>query len=412
MAFNFPQSPTIDQESVQNGIRYKWTGVKWKRLDTASNPQVTEYADVGFYSGNNVVLDTARYNYHKIELAGNTAISAPSLSLYSSNTIEIKRPFYSDQAYSITAASYDNISTYTSDNNPIGIVFKPDGTKVYYMGYTNKYIYQLDLATPWLVSSYTTIKNSVSLSATTTYPYGIAFKPDGTQVFISKTDQSNVSMHVLSTPWDITSMSSSGTNLISVGTGLNTQPKSVSFKSDGTKIYVYCHGGTTGGLFEYGLPTPWSILNPTGPVIKTGLTTQDSSPSDIYFHPDGTRFYMLGGTYKTVYQYDMSTPWSVATATFSGIEKYIGYATASPRGIAFADSGTKMYITEVVSPAAIHQYSTYATPDIALNWPTDVKWESGSAPSINSGQTSLINLTNFGDGKIIGNSLSLSLGKT
>ena len=407
MAFNFPQSPTIDQESVQNGIRYKWTGVKWKRLDTASNPQVTEYTDIGFYSGNSVILDTARYNYHKIELAGNTAISAPNLSLYSSNTIEIKRPFYSDQAYSLTAASYvggtDSIggsATYAR-----GIVFKPDGTRVFYVGVlpSVKFIYQADLASPWNITSYiyATLKASPDFSSTTSAPQGIAFNPEGTVVYIAKSDQTQIQGHTLTTPWDITTASTSAS------TAINMQyMRSVSFKSDGTKIYGYTGSGTT-GLHEYILPTPWSLANPVGPYIKQGLTSQDANPYDIYFHPDGTKFFMAGASSNTVYQYDMSTPWQANTATYSGKSFGVG---VSPRGIAFGDSGTLLSVTSTAF--SIKQFSTYNTPNITLNWSTDVKWEAGSAPSINSGQTSLINLTNFGDGKIIGNSLSLSLGKT
>lgn len=407
MALNFPQSPTLNQESVQNGIRYKWTGVKWKRLDTITNPVVSEYTDIGFYSGNNVVLDTSRYNYHKVELTGNTSISVPNMGLYSSNTIEIKRPFYSDQAYSLTAASYagetDSIggtATYAR-----GIVFKPDGTRVYYVGVVTsvKLIYQADLASPWDITSYiySTLKSSPDLSGTTTLPHGLAFNPQGTVVYIAKSDQTQVQGHTLTTPWDITTMSTSAS------TAINMQyMRSVSFKPDGTKIYGYTGSGTT-GLYEYILPTPWNLGNPVGPYIKQGLTSQDANPYDIYFHPDGTKFFMAGGTSNTVYQYDMSTPWQANTATYSGKSLNVG---VSARGIAFGDSGTKMCVTSTAF--SIKQYSTYNTPNITLNWPTDVKWEAGSAPSINTGQTSLINITNFGDNKIIGNSLSLALGKT
>lgn len=405
MAFNFPQSPTIDQESVQNGIRYKWTGVKWKRLDTASNPQVTEYADVGFYSGNNVVLDTARYNYHKIELTGNTSISAPNLSLYSSNTIEIKRPFYSDQAYSLTAASYNNVATSITDTAPYTIVFKPDGTKAYYMGGSGKIIYELRLAIPWVISSYYAVVQSVSLSTVAANPQGLALDSTGTKVYITNVSGSQILQHNVSTAWDISTMSGS----TSLATNSGTNVRTISFNPTGTLAYWLANGI----LYQYALSTAWAINTAVYNNVSVTLSGQDSNITCIYFHHDGTKFFILGGTNKTVYQYNMPTPWSLSGATYSGISYYVGGTVTNPYSVAFADSGTRMYIGGNNGTSGfIYQYSSYATPDISINWPTDVKWEAGSAPSINSGQTSLINLTNFGDGKIIGNSLSLSLGKT
>lgn len=406
MAFNFPQSPTLNQTSIQNGVWYKWTGVKWKRLDTDSNPEVIEYTDVKTYTGNTVVLNTAGYNYHKIELTGNTTISDPEMALYSSNIVEIKRPFYSDQAYSISAASYDNLLAYTSDANPLGIYFKPDGTEVYYMGYNGKYIYQLSLRTPWDITSQYAVKNSVTLSAITTTPYGVSLSSDGTKAYFVNITTGQVAMNLLTRAWDITTMSGSSTHGLALPA--NSGCTSVKFSPDGTKLYV-CATQNPIGLYVYTLSAPWYLLSPVGSTYVP-LTAQDSTPRDVSFNADGTKFFMLGTTTNKIYQYNVTVPWTAntVTTTYSGISFTLAQSTVN---FAFGRDGTKMYGTKNITPASILQYSTYNTPDISVNWPSSIDWEAGTAPTINTGATSLISLTNFGEGKVVGSPISLNLGE-
>ena len=49
---------------------------------------------------------------------------------------------------STATVSYDSVSksVTTQDNTPLGLFFKPDGTKMYVMGYTNNTVYQYSLA--------------------------------------------------------------------------------------------------------------------------------------------------------------------------------------------------------------------------------------------------------------------------
>jgi DNA-binding beta-propeller fold protein YncE len=73
------------------------------------------------------------------------------------------------------------------------------------------------------------------------------------------------------------------------------------------------------------------------------LVSQDTNPFGLYFKPDGTSFYVPGQQNDRVYQYNCSTPWSIATASFYGFVS-IASQTGTPYNCFFKPDGTKMYL--------------------------------------------------------------------
>ncbi len=59
---------------------------------------------------------------------------------------------------------------------------------------------------------------------------------------------------------------------------------------------------------------------------------------------DGLKFYVVGSTNDTVYQYSMSTAWNMATASYDGISLSVTAQETVPQGLFFKDDGTKMYL--------------------------------------------------------------------
>lgn len=79
---------------------------------------------------------------------------------------------------------------------------------------------------------------------------------------------------------------------------------------------------------------------------------KDPYPTDIYFKPDGTKLYVLGGgnqynAIDTIYSYDLSVAYDISTITFSG-KIYLGYDQVVDQGtgIFFKPDGTEMYVME------------------------------------------------------------------
>lgn len=178
----------------------------------------------------------------------------------------------------------------------------------------------------------------------------IFFKPDGTKMYIGGDSPSEVSEYDLSPAWDITT--STYNNNVSYGTGNNFY--SIHFKSDGTQLYNLGFSSDV-TVRQYTLSTAWDITT-ASIVVSSILDLQGGQKNGLYIKPDGTTFYVAGGSTAGVYQYTMSTPWSMATESYASIMKDISAQVTIASGVFFKDDGTKMYVTDVFD-SRINEYS-------------------------------------------------------
>jgi len=86
----------------------------------------------------------------------------------------------------LSAASYDSVSFSVSgqDGSPFGIAFKENGTKMYVLGLSTDSVYQYTLSTAWDLSTASYDSVSFSVSGQDGSPLGIAFKEDGTKMYM------------------------------------------------------------------------------------------------------------------------------------------------------------------------------------------------------------------------------------
>ena len=224
-----------------------------------------------------------------------------------------------------TAAVYaGGFSVIGQDNNPSGMTFKPDGTKMYMCGASSIAVNEYDLSTAWVVASATFVQ-SFSVNAQETIPTGVTFKPDGTKMYVCGTTGDGVDEYTLSTPWDVsTATFSFFLSLASQDTG----PQAIFFKPDGSRLYML--GGTGDGINEYDLS-------------GFSVAAQDTAPTDVFFKPDGLKMYVLGDTDNDINEYDLSTAWDLGTAVF--LQNFIiSVQELTPHAFFFRDNGLKMYI--------------------------------------------------------------------
>ena len=69
------------------------------------------------------------------------------------------------------------------ETSPQGLFFKPDGTKMYVIDNTGDNINEYDLSTPWDVTTAVYLQ-LFSVTAQETNPTGVFFKPDGTKMYV------------------------------------------------------------------------------------------------------------------------------------------------------------------------------------------------------------------------------------
>jgi hypothetical protein len=151
-----------------------------------------------------------------------------------------------------------------------------------------------------------------------------------------------------------------------------TASRGLSFSTDGTKMYIV--GQTTDTVYQYTLSTPFDVSTATYASKSFSILAQDGTSTSLYFKPDGLVFYMLGDSLDTVYQYTLSTAWDISTSAYSG-GSFANTQETAPAGLGFSTDGTKMYIigsnTDTVyqytlSTAWDVQSATYSTKSFSV----------------------------------------------
>ena len=81
-----------------------------------------------------------------------------------------------------TAVFLQSKSISGQETNPRGLFFKPDGTKMYLIGLSGDDVNEYNLSTAWDVFTAVFVQ-SESIAAQDTAPNNIFFKPDGTKMY-------------------------------------------------------------------------------------------------------------------------------------------------------------------------------------------------------------------------------------
>ena len=255
-------------------------------------------------------------------------------------------------SWNVNTAVYASLSKSVSaqDTTPVDLAFSSDGTKMFIMGQIKDTVYQYTLSTPWNVSTATYASLSKSVSAQAQNPQGLAFSSDGTKMYIADNATGKVFQYTLSTPWNVSTATYDSLSKTLTNGG---QDIGLYFSPDGTKMY---HGNINkNGVSQYNLSTPWNVS--TASFFTTVLVSPNDTTSEGFaFSSDGTKMFIMGQIKDTVYQYTLSTPWNVSTATYDSLSKSVSAQDTTPSGLAFSSDGTKMFITGTTTDT-VYQYT-------------------------------------------------------
>ena len=302
-------------------------------------------------------------------------------------------------AWNVSTASFVQLfSLSAQDTSPLSLHFKPDGTKMFIMGGSTDRVLEYSLSSAWNVStaSYT---QGFSISSVDNSPYGLDFKPDGTEFYYTGTIGDSAYKFTMSTAWDVSTATYSGENLYLLNQ--DTQTYGIQFKDDGTKLYALGGGSdtiyqystvlttkaldlSTGSVFEI---TPTSdiqvtLSNPADSGTVSGATllldgggsagydlsngaysavsfdvsSQEANPSGITFNANGTKLYLSGSTGDSIYQYSLSSAYDLTTMSYDSVSFSVASQETQPNSLAFNNDGTKMYVVGQITDA-VYQYS-------------------------------------------------------
>ena len=203
------------------------------------------------------------------------------------------------------------------ETSPHGLFFKPDGSRLYFVGEITNDVYQYDLGTNWSVSS-SIFHSSASMAGITT-PRALTFKPDGTRLYVADNTLDQIKQFSLSTPWDITTAigypnlsedSNADFSTTSGGPNISTI-EGFSIKPDGRTLIILESVGSGDKIHEFLLDKDWSFTSTVGVAdvefVSTNnvVNTYETLNRGLFIRPDGRLLYTCGKDNDSLQQYEL-----------------------------------------------------------------------------------------------------------
>ncbi|MDC6470092.1 autotransporter domain-containing protein [Candidatus Pelagibacter sp. Uisw_099_02] len=230
-----------------------------------------------------------------------------------------------------------------------GITFNPDGSRMYVTAdETNPTVIQYSLSSAFDISTATKISEDALVGEGGNFdkPHAIEFKPDGKVMYVIRSESDNVGVEQfnLSTAWDTSTISYATRKIINEAgdCSTNVQARALAFKPDGTRMFVSQEGAEV--VSQYDLTTAWDVSSATNNVCSNSFGDQESDMRNIQFNSDGTIMYLGGSGSDDINKYKLPTAWDISTITH--VTSYsISSQTVQMRGFKFTANFTKLYVT-------------------------------------------------------------------
>jgi hypothetical protein len=241
------------------------------------------------------------------------------------------------------------LSVSASENSPVGLWFRPDGTKVYYVGTGSDIIREHTLSQPWNILSAGAVSSSPVLTGNIT---GIAFDDtNGDKVLAVDNGTNLIYKYSLSTPWNITTLNATPVQTNSAIFTSNQLPSSVWARNNGT-LLMLGNTGTTATYRTATMSTAWDLTT-----LAAGTSIPVAGAVGAVFADNGNRFSLLtlsGG----ITNYSASSAYSIASPTVIQGTAFIGrWSNLAGNGdIYWKNDGSAFYVINSTDDA-IYQYT-------------------------------------------------------
>ena len=237
-----------------------------------------------------------------------------------SGTWQYNNDNVTSSSFAISGATYSGdaatFATNGQDTQSYTVAVKPDGTKIYVASYNSDAVYQYDLSTAFDLSTASYNNVSFSFSSQMSTPRNIQFKPDGTEMYLLDLSNFTIYQYTMSTPWDLTTASYSYSQTTNATT---TTPRGLAFKSDGTKMYITDGSTTNQYVYSYDLSTAWRVDTATYS-SSLNITAQfTNAANSVMFNPTGTKMHVYDYGTRNLYEYDLSTAWDISTGSYNNV---------------------------------------------------------------------------------------------
>ena len=180
---------------------------------------------------------------------------------------------------------------------------------------------------------------SLDVSGQDTQPTGFSISPDGLTLLMVGKANDSIYQYNMSEAYNLSTAVYSGNSLLI--SGQDTNANGMFVKPDGTMLFIV--GATNEFIFAYDISTPWDISTASYSGNSFDISPEGGTQSSLIFSPDGDK--MMISVVTSVNEYDLSTPWDITTASFVQASAALSH---NANGAWFSDDGKKMI---AVNPA-------------------------------------------------------------
>jgi len=257
------------------------------------------------------------------------------------------------------AAKYDfanlNFDAQIDISSTVGVpqdLMIGDGdTKLYFAENEIIYQYSMSSANDLTSLSYDSVSYDVSGSQNNRGHY---FNRDGSEFYTSSVNSDRVDTFTVATDWSLSSVTAEFTGgRLELGDDFpNISPQGITFSHDGTNLYVAIggSGNNSDEIAHYTLSTGWQLttatfqdtLDVSAQTVPGGQTYGDIHGIEI--NDDGTKLLVVGLISDTIFEYEMSTPYDLTTASYSGNSLDISAINTNPSGLKWSEDGSYLYV--------------------------------------------------------------------
>lgn len=194
--------------------------------------------------------------------------------------------------------------------------------------------------------------------AVLTDPYDCFVSSDGLKLIVINSFASVAAYEFdLVTAFDLSTASYTGRSL-SLSSQM-TQAHSINMTSDGLIAYITESGSTVypkspTKTYQYSLSTPFNLST----AIYTGKffePSEDSGMWSVNINNDGSRILTCGDEFDKVYQYTLTTPYDISTASYDNVFFDISPFAADSHNMIVSNGGLSFYVLDTFNNT-IHQF--------------------------------------------------------
>ena len=258
-----------------------------------------------------------------------------------------------------TAVFVNATSIKSEDDDPRGMTFSNDGTKMFVVGNQGGAIIEYTLS-PAFDASTANFTDTFSVLSEEKIPTGMAFSNNGTKMFVVGYVGTNVTEYTLPTAFNVSTAVFVDTFSVSSEIAHSSD---ITFSNDGTKMFVVSMLYDI--ITEYILSTAFDVSTAVFVPPSFSVASEETYPLGMTFSNDGAKMFVVGSRGEAVNEYTLSSAFDVSTADFVDAT-LISSENIYLSGVAFSNDGAKMFVVEKYG-ADIYEYTLSSVYPITVN---------------------------------------------